>query len=32
MALKVKTSGVKVARVKIRESENAAVTYIPAQQ
>ena len=29
MALKVKTSGVKVARVKIWESENAAVTYMP---
>jgi 6-pyruvoyltetrahydropterin/6-carboxytetrahydropterin synthase len=29
MALKVKISGVKVARIKIWESENAAVTYIP---
>jgi len=29
MELKIKTSGVNVARVKIWESENAAVTYIP---
>jgi len=29
MELKVKTSDVNVARVKIWESENAAVTYIP---
>ena len=29
MALKVKTSGVRVERVKIWESENAAVTYTP---
>jgi len=32
MEPKVKPSGVNVARVKIWESENAAVTYIPAQQ
>jgi hypothetical protein len=32
MEQKVRASGVNVARVKIRESENAAVTYIPAQQ
>jgi len=31
MKLKVKTSGVNVARVKIWESENAAVTYMPEQ-
>ena len=29
MELKVKTSGVNMVRVKIWESENAAVTYIP---
>jgi 6-pyruvoyltetrahydropterin/6-carboxytetrahydropterin synthase len=29
MELKVKTSGVNVARIKIWESENAAVAYIP---
>jgi 6-pyruvoyltetrahydropterin/6-carboxytetrahydropterin synthase len=29
---KVKTAGVNVVRVKIWESENAAVTYIPTQQ
>lgn len=32
MELKVKTSDVNVARVKIWESENAAVTYIPEKQ
>ena len=32
MKLKVKMAGVKVVRVKIWESENAAVTYIPKQQ
>ena len=32
MEQKVKTSGVNVARVKIWESENAAVTYIPPKQ
>ncbi|KQC10853.1 MAG: hypothetical protein APR62_11150 [Smithella sp. SDB] len=31
MEQKVRASGVNVARVKIWESENAAVTYIPAQ-
>jgi 6-pyruvoyltetrahydropterin/6-carboxytetrahydropterin synthase len=31
MEQKVKTSGVHVARVKIWESENAAVTYIPSK-
>ena len=32
MELKVKTARVNVVRVKIWESENAAVTYIPEQQ
>jgi len=32
MDLKVKTARVNVVRVKIWESENAAVTYIPEQQ
>ena len=29
MDLKVKTAGVNMVRVKIWESENAAVTYVP---
>jgi len=31
MAMKVKQEQIKVARIKIWESENAAVTYVPAE-